>query len=327
MRDNSLKRPAPATDATGKWADDFDRQVPRARGVLTPEEIAALLRPNLPDDLRELSEPEDIRERADLLFDEDVPGPAEDAERRDWADRAAKLSLALGRSAGIKAAINLRSGEATDHADLVSRLSGSAGAVACFGTEDCAAEILVCLSPELADAMIAAACGAQGSTGRIGERWQLSAIDCALLEQLLSGLGSAFGTGLSLQALETDLAYMTSLMPRGEVYVADYDVTAAGLRSGLTIISARSSTPQVDEPLLAHDRTPVTAVVTARIASLSVPLSRLTSLKAGSTLLLGLPPDQPVEVLSGGRDGKVLFEGDVGRKGDRMAVRISRKSR
>ncbi|MEM9225982.1 MAG: FliM/FliN family flagellar motor C-terminal domain-containing protein, partial [Pseudomonadota bacterium] len=65
-----------------------------------------------------------------------------------------------------------------------------------------------------------------------------------------------------------------------------------------------------------------TAVLTARIARLSVPLSRLTNLKAGSTLLLGLPADQPVEVLSGGRDGPVAFEGEVGRKGNRMAVRI-----
>jgi len=40
--------------------------------------------------------------------------------------------------------------------------------------------------------------------------------------------------------------------------------------------------------------------------------------------LLGLPADQPVELLSGGRDGVPAFEGEIGRKGDRMAIRIRR---
>ena len=64
------------------------------------------------------------------------------------------------------------------------------------------------------------------------------------------------------------------------------------------------------------------ALLTARIARLSVPVSRLASLKQGDTLLLGLPADQPVELLSGGRDGRVAYEGDLGRKGNSMAVRI-----
>ena len=58
------------------------------------------------------------------------------------------------------------------------------------------------------------------------------------------------------------------------------------------------------------------------MASLSVPVSRLAALKQGDTLLLGLPADQPVQVLSGGRDGRVAFEADLGRKGNNIAVRV-----
>ncbi|HAO35151.1 MAG TPA: hypothetical protein DEB28_16690, partial [Hyphomonas sp.] len=50
------------------------------------------------------------------------------------------------------------------------------------------------------------------------------------------------------------------------------------------------------------------------------------NLKPGSTLLLGLPADQPVELLTGGRDGAVVAEGEIGRKGNRMAVRINRRT-
>jgi len=71
---------------------------------------------------------------------------------------------------------------------------------------------------------------------------------------------------------------------------------------------------------------PVSAVVTARIARISVPLSRLSSLKPGSVMPLGLPTDQPVELLSGGRDGQVIAEGEIGRKGKRIAVRVSKCS-
>ena len=45
-----------------------------------------------------------------------------------------------------------------------------------------------------------------------------------------------------------------------------------------------------------------------------------------AALLLGLPADQPVELLTGGRDGAVVAEGEIGRKGNRMAVRINRRT-
>ncbi|MEL7540360.1 MAG: FliM/FliN family flagellar motor switch protein, partial [Pseudomonadota bacterium] len=96
--------------------------------------------------------------------------------------------------------------------------------------------------------------------------------------------------------------------------------------SDLAVIEGQfDDAPDVIEP--APVSAPVTAIATARLASLSVPLSRVTALKAGSTLLLGLPPDQPVELLSGDRDGTPAYEGRMGRKGDKVAIKISKKLR
>jgi flagellar motor switch protein FliM len=94
----------------------------------------------------------------------------------------------------------------------------------------------------------------------------------------------------------------------------------------MTVIASQMGEVSV-KPDIVPRALPVTAMLTARIASLNVPLSKITALKAGSTLLLGLPTDQPVEVLSGGRDGPVMLEGDIGRKGNKIAVKITGMNR
>ena len=166
-------------------------------------------------------------------------------------------------------------------------------------------------------------------TGRIGDGWSLSAIDCALLEQLLIPFGRAVDKTYSLQAIETDVSYVSSLLPVSDVTVSEFLLEAPGLHSELAVIEGQFTDLDAHHPGLADgaQSAGVTAVLTARLASLTVPLSRLTELKAGSTLLLGLPPDQPVELLSGGRDGTPAFEGVMGRKGTRMAVKLTRRQR
>ncbi len=323
MRDTFTKKLPPQRESD--WADDFDRPIPNARGVLTPAEIEALLRPNLPDDLPIEPEPEIIAPRQVPEFDSSTSSQGVSADQSEWADLAARLSLGLGQGAGLKASIKMTDAQTAPHDTLMASLPSAIGAVACFGRAREQAKVLVCLSPDLADALIASACGTQGSTGRIGDAWTLSAIDCALLEQLLGGLAQAFGDDVTLQALDTDVPYMASLLSRRDLTIATYELQAPNLRSDLTLVSSQAA-DSAELATDAHEGPPVTAVLTARMASLSVPLSRLTNLKAGATLLLGLPPDQPIEVLSGGRDGKVMFEGDVGRKGNKMAVRITRKT-
>ncbi len=319
-------RPTPARAPKSERGTGKDRLSPAKGNVLTQAEIAALLRPNLPDDIGLPVEPERIEPRPPAQFDNIQNNPATDAMRKMAGLLAARLSLSLGQSSGIKVAIAMRDVQPVQTSMLPELMTGKAGAVACFGTNETDTSVLVCLPGSLADALIAQACGARGSTGRIGDGWTLSAIDCALLEQLLGSVAAALGPGLSLQAIETDVPYVTSLLPAGEVTIAEYSVDAPGLRSELAVIRGAEDTAS-PPPVSQRRASPMTAVMTARIASLSVPLSHLTRLKAGSTLLLGLPSDQPVEILSGGRDGPVAFEGQVGRKGDKVAVKITRKLR
>lgn len=312
--------------AAEKTEDDY--KFPSSRGVLTAEEIEALLRPK-PQQSSLADEPvvpAIIEPKAVENFDVPISKAAPEQERRAHK-LAARLAMALGSGSGVKAAISMAECAEVPRTELAGLLQGKSSAVACIGPGETDIRALVCLPPELADSIIARACGARGSAGRLGDGWSLSAIDCALLEQLLVSFGPAIHETYKLQAIETDVAYVSSLIPVAQVQVSEYSVEAAGLHSELAVIEGdapdeRSNASPQQEPLTSPD---VTAVLTARLASLTVPLSRITELKAGSTLLLGLPADQPVELLSGGRDGHAVFEGRMGRKGNKVALQVTKR--
>ena len=309
-------------------APEGDYKFPSARGVLSAEEIEALLRPKpqqsaLAD---EFIEPKTIEPKETESFD--LPSARVSPQQEDRANKlAARLAIALGSGAGVKAAISVSECAELPRNELAGLLQGKSSAVACLGPSETDIRALVCLPPVLADAIIARACGARGSAGRLGDGWTLSAIDCALLEQLLVPLGAAVHDTYQLQAIETDMAYVSSLIPVSQVQVSEYTIEAAGLHSELAVIEGEmpvevAETANNEPPLVSPE---VTAVLTARLASLTVPLSRITELKAGSTLLLGLPADQPVELLSGGRDGRAAFEGRMGRKGNKVALQVTKR--
>ncbi|MEL6862110.1 MAG: FliM/FliN family flagellar motor switch protein [Pseudomonadota bacterium] len=324
-------------DARIRSADDLvvdDPPLPSKRNVLSQAEIDALLRPKLPQgalDEPEI-EPQQIEPRETQVFD--APTPVASAEpssaQLNHAQRlGTRLALALSSGAGVKAAMAVTGQAGFSRGDLPSLMQGKSSAVACIGPSETDIRALVCIPPLLADAIIAKACGARGSTGRIGDGWSLSAIDCALLEQLLVPFGEAVDKSFRLQAIETDVAYVTSLLPINEVTVSEFAVEAPGLRSELAVIEGDFTEHEEQKPATqaTTERPEMTAVLTARLATLTVPLSRLTELRAGSTLLLGLPADQPIELLSGGRDGQPAFEGVMGRKGNKMAVKITKRLR
>ncbi len=331
-------RDGPKSTATADWLSDTgpkpaaenpdpDYKFPSARGVLTAQEIEALLRPNQTASAA-LSETPEPPQTLVPKVAEAFPEPAEPLPKlAETAQRlAARLAMALGSGAGVKAAITVSEVAELPRTELSGLLHGKSSAVACVGPTETDIRALVCLPPVLADAIIARACGARGSTGRLGDGWTLSAIDCALLEQLLVPFGPALHPSYKLQAIETDVAYVASLLPVSMVQVSEYSVEATGLHSELAVIAGEAPAEDRAETLEAPLVSPeVTAVLTARLASLTVPLSRITQLKAGSTLLLGLPADQPVELLSGGRDGKPAFEGRMGRKGNKVALRVTKR--
>lgn len=302
---------------------DADRPLPTARGVLTPAEIEALLRPPKQQARLDMPEPELIEPRPVPQLVDTLPAATEiDAAA---LAKASRLSMALGKGAGLKAAVEATETATVARTDLAGLMQGKSCAVACIGPSETDIRALICLPADLTDAIIARACGARGSTGRIGDGWTLSAIDCALLEQLLAPFGAALGAEMRLQAIETDVPYVCSLLPASSVYVTEFEVQASGLRSEIALVELEQAGSETSVTDATVKQTPVTAVLTARLASLSVPLSRITALKAGSTLLLGLPADQPVELLSGDRDGPVAFEGQMGRKGNKIAIKVTKR--
>ncbi|MHA7900398.1 MAG: FliM/FliN family flagellar motor switch protein [Henriciella sp.] len=313
-----------ASDETAVIEREEDHVFPTARGVLSAAEIEALLRPNL--DAPAVEVPEHVEPRPTPSFDvHELTSDPEQLER----DRilGARLSRALGAGTGLKAAIVSSQSATIKREDMSGLLNGKSSAIACIGPSEADIRALICLPPLLADAIIARACGARGSTGRIGDGWSLSAIDCALLEQLLVPFGQALEPEWRLQSIETDVPYVSSLLPAHEVTVSEFSVEAPGLHTDLAVIQSPLDVHELFADTPEAPAVPVTALVTARLASLSVPLSRITALKAGSTLLLGLPGDQPVELLSGDRDGEPAFEGRMGRKGNKMAIKITKRAR
>ncbi|KCZ52426.1 FliM/FliN family flagellar motor switch protein [Hyphomonas pacifica] len=334
------------------------RPLPTSRGVLSPAEIEALLRPNL-DDMP------DIPEEPEVTSDKPIPDLAPEPPARprlrpvvstplaadiseDARRLAARLSLALRDGCGLKAAATVRAGSTGSFDQALYPGSAPAGsAIACFAAPGGEIAAMMVLSAPLVSALIETACGGKpAGQGEQEERVrQLTLLDTALLEALVRPLGPAIAPALRFARIETDEEFAAALANPGDASILDLDVRVETVRMTARLILAEDDLFDASEAPAARTRpvqpasapvetTPepkaapaaMTAVLTARIASLSVPMSRLANLKAGSTLLLGVPADQPVELLTGGRDGPVAAEGQIGRKGNRMALRITRRT-
>ena len=305
------------------------------RNVLSNAEIEALLRPNL-DDMPAIAEPEEVADKAipDL---QDAPLSPEDEDLQVQAVAlAARLSLAFRQGCGLRAVANLAGFQRLTYREgFDTEAAGQGSAIACFAGPDGTISAMLVLSPPLAAAMVETACGGQPSASKGRE---LSLLDIALLEGLVRPLGDAISASLSFARIENDTEFAAALAGPGNAIGVDLAVRWEAQAFPARLLLADTGLPAVElRPPLAPGLPEsdagqavrggqATAVLTARVASLSVPLSRLADLKPGSTLLLGVPADQPVQLLSGGRDGPLVAEGDIGRKGERMALRITRRT-
>ncbi len=320
-RERVVMRDVPKPAAKARPTDDGDFRLPTARGVLSKAEIQALLRPDIPtinDDQPVVAETP-LNMNRDFAAREKVSDP-------EGRRMAARLSLVFGQVAGLKAAVtsSARLSFETFAETRASKTSGPGAAFVCFGFPDGEVTHVLSLSARLAGQLVSGACG--GRPDETAELRGLSAIDCALLEQLIAPIHSVFSPDVRIVGIETERDYVAALMASEDGEEFSFNVRSAGTASSLQLIRLKASPRPVGTGNEALRKKPVTAVLTARIASLSVPVSKVSALKPGDTLLLGLPADQPVELLSGGRDGSPAFEGQVGRKGNRMAVKIRRRS-
>lgn len=298
-----------------------ERPIPSGRGLLSQAEIEALLRPNLDD----LPPPPVAGAEARVLPDFAV-APARDVDADAARRIAARLSLCLRKDCGIAAAITVTGASRSSFDQAFSPGPADRGrAIICF--EDAGGEIgaMLSLAGPIIQRMIEAACG--GRPGQPLAR-DLSPLDLALLEGLLRPLAASLPGGLSFQRIETDPMLAAALAPPGDAGLIDLDIRTDTLRAPARLVLTGGITdaaPAPERAAAGGQPVAVMTVMTARVASLMVPLSRLSSLRPGATLLLGVPPDQPVEILSGGVSGPVAAEAQIGRKGNRMALRVTKR--
>lgn len=301
-----------------------DRPLPTSRGVLSAAEIEMLLRPDLSDmdDLpEEAPAPKSVPEFASAPVM--ASSGREDAARRI----AARLSRAMRETGGIAAAFTLKRLSPASLAQAVSAREEQGQAIVCCAGSDGDVAAMLVIGAGLAQIMIETACGGPVPNGQPRD---LSPIDLALLEGLTRPLAPFIGSGLCFAGVETDPLFAASIAAPGAAYDIQFSVRAGGADWPARLLIREALLPETAEeapvsPREAGSARALTVLMTARVARVEMPLSRLSSLRPGATLLLGVPADQPVELLSGGLDGDVAAEAQIGRKGNRMAVRISRR--
>jgi flagellar motor switch protein FliM len=305
-----------------------DRPLPASRGVLTPAEIEALLRPDLSD---MPPEPEPAASPVPRsISDFAAPQPAQTSQDHDTARRlAARLSLALRDSCGLPVAAMVSGTSRAPFDQSVSQSPATGPAFACFTARSGDVGAVLVLPAGFNQLLIETACGAQG---RPGAPQPLSPIDLALLDALLRPLAAAIAPDLTFSSLETEAVFAASIAPPGGALVADLSLRVQTHTFGAQLILASapagielSEAVPARKPPAAPIHAALSTVLTARVASLAVPLSRLSGLKPGATLLLGIPADQPVELVSGGEGGLLAAEAEIGRRGNRVALRITRR--
>lgn len=333
---------------TPQMRDGSNVRLPTGRNVLSQAELDALLRPNLDDMPDEEDEPGEVSPKPIDDFTE-PSNPADepfvpDAQAMHEARRlAARLSLSLRQDCGLKSAATVSKVRQEEFA-LALEGAGRGVAVACFAAPNGEIACMLMLSAPLTSALIETACGGAPSSSSSANR-ALTPLDAALLEGLVRPLGAAVAGHLSFARVETDAAFAAALASPGKARIIDLDFRVEHMRLPATLIMAQDDlfeeegapesrqrhaeigAPAPADPTISStpSANALTAVLTARIASITAPLSRLSNLKPGSTLLLGVPADQPISLLSGGRDGTLAAEGEIGRKGANIAVRVTKK--
>lgn len=298
---------------------------PTSRGKLTKAEIEALLRPDLPEDFgKEPIEPQTTTDRTYADFD--TPAPA--ASSRDTEDGkaiAAALSLGLRQDCELPAAARVMGIQTGDFSDVFTD-AHQGSACLFFRAPSGSITTVLTLSAALTASFIDLVCGGEGAPGGVSGR-ALTIMDGDILESLLGPLAKSLGEGYSLARTEIDPRFASAMAPPGVSEIIDLSITIGGLEAPARLAILHEAQQIADAPAPSAEAAEgfATAILTARIASLSVPVSRLSNLKPGTTLMLGIPADQPVELLSGGRDGVVAAEGEIGRKGKAIAVRVTRR--
>lgn len=309
------KRQVPLPDPGDTPREEGDNfRLPTSRGVLSAAEIEALLRPDIPDNAFE--EPKSVAPRHIFDFETGNDGALLTG---DAATLAAEMTVALRKHCNIDAVLGLRSAEYSPLSQIVA-MHETPSVLILFKDRAGLQNAGLTIDADLASALIAVSCGGQAISGNTRP---LSALDGRILEHMLAPLAEAIDPSFKIVCIETGRSAAFAMLPPGKAMLADMSCQLGSVQGRMIFARVQESEASVEAHALPA---PVSAIVTARVARVSVPISRLSDLKPGSVLRLGLPPDQPIELLSGGREGQLIAEGEIGRKGDRMAIRVSKCS-
>lgn len=306
----------PTGPAPRPEGDNF--RVPSARGLLSAEEIEALLRPDIPENAFE--KPETVH-----------TAPMEELEVQsgetpldvDAGILASRLTLALRRACGIDAIARVESARNAPLSYLVSRHIGDPVLVL-FCNEQGVQTAGLTLESNLAAKIIEQSCGGSATAHPTQAGRLFSMLDRLILQEILNPIAEAIDPSWTIGCIETSRSAAHALLPPGKAVLAELVCEISGI-NGRAAFATLLPEPSADvtATAIAQETGRLQVQLTARLASLSVPLSRLTDLKAGSVLLLGLPTDQPVQLLTGGHQGEVVAEGSVGRRGNKVAVQVT----
>ncbi|MEM0984726.1 MAG: FliM/FliN family flagellar motor switch protein [Pseudomonadota bacterium] len=339
LKSDNLRRPDP----------DAGRLPKSVRNVLTSDEIEALLNPDfdtLPVAPAEVAHPGHASadpETSSSLYDQEKHARAL-ALTEACDGLIARLSHRFQSDGGIGAVLRLGQVETRPFRASVEAHTGTAIYV-CFANDTDQVGAVLILSAEAAATAIECASGADDPLSLAARPRPLTELDEALLVSGLVPINDLF------PAFRVTRAYAHRSKAAATVPPGD------GIRLSLTLqIGARawptvllldtaalgkgpamkpstrddpepSQAPPNNEAVHNQGRGALTTVLTARVASLTVPLSTIGNLKPGATLDLGLQADSPVSLVTGGDGGQTVAQGALGREGDRIAVRLHRKSR
>lgn len=302
-----------------------DRPFPTGRGVLTKAEIDALLRPDFSDDpvVEEPAAPEPPTQDRSFFDFNMSTAPAAYNPDEEARTIAAAVSFGLRERCVLPAVARVSKISNGPFSDVFSG-SRQGSASLFFQNPEGKIAAAMTLSPVISAALIDVACGGKGDPSGLSGR-VLTKLDAAVISSTLAPIATSIDHAFTLARTEVDPQFASAMVPPGNAELIDLKITIGNIEA-----PARLALPhkpeKVDTPARPElSENAVTALLTARIASLSVPVSKLSNLKPGTTLMLGVPADQPVELLSGGRDGVLAAEGDIGRKGNKMAIRVNRR--
>lgn len=322
--------------------DGGDRSFPSKRGLLSKAEIEMLLRPDLSD-----------MDDADQTVAPEATAIAEDASPTRYPDRdsldlvlfdgdsdaddigeleviTTRMLAALRRDAQLPLVLELASvGGNPD-------VSGGDMVHAVFETRDGDPAASLSMPQDLVSAILNHLCGQADVPGPAKSTIQLGAAGRAVLIEALaplaSALGSRIGEDVALRRIETDHRVARLVQTGLHRDVFSLKAQCVGLRSRIVVSISPRTRDALSPDHHAHGARDLPdhleTRLFARIASLAVPISKVGALAPGQTLLLGVPADQPVELVTRlGGASRPVADGRLGRYGGKIAVKLTRRLR